>query len=510
MSKDKKPGGFLLDLNSLTETGKLSDGKALSTRKVIEAEPVNDLSVAEIRKLAWGKACSWTKSNMINANAANVAALLMQHPAWAGKLGYNLRAQSVEWIAAPELIKPFKQMPIGEVDESEWVQIQHWLAAAPIHMAARKDFIHDGILAGAKQNCFDPVINYFESLRGTWDGKPRIDEFGIRVLGAEDNIFTREAFRKLFTMALRRTYQPGCDARHMVVLEGVQGLGKTSCMQDLMPPQGQVAHGGRELLTEDCKIVLTTKGQRPWVVSLPAIEIDPKNSAERLRGSVFVEFGEMGMLTTKANEVAKAFISETADNYRPAYARKAASFPRSNVFYGTSNNSEWQRDRTGGDRYWPIFCHGVGGTHGKGAKRDFEYPKVHRDQIWAEALQVYFDTPSAKRDRLTQLEQPQATLIQREVVEERHIEAPWEELLDEFLHQRKTGTQGKQPFLSVEIRTHVTDTLPNVHDLDRRIASELKSRGFEKKGVRDPRWNDESRKAWVWPEIDQHETEGDS
>ena len=65
----------------------------------------------------------------------------------------------------------------------------------------------DAISLVAEINSFHPVQNYLTNLE--WDGTERIDTALIDILGAEDNIYTREAFRIMMVGAVKRIFQKG-------------------------------------------------------------------------------------------------------------------------------------------------------------------------------------------------------------------------------------------------------------------------------------------------------------
>jgi hypothetical protein len=72
------------------------------------------------------------------------------------------------------------------------------------------------------------------------------------------------------------------------------------------------------------------------------------------------------------------------DRFRPAYARKANTFPRRCVFFGTSNDAEFLRDTTGNRRFLPFD---IRDTPSKSVFTDLTQEVV--DQIWAEAKCLY-------------------------------------------------------------------------------------------------------------------------
>ena len=77
----------------------------------------------------------------------------------------------------------------------------------------------------------------------------------------------------------------------------------------------------------------------------------------------------------------KAFLSRTTERFRRPYGKNVEDFPRQCVFAGTSNKDEHFEDETGNRRFWPVWC----------TRADSAGVKDIRDQLWAEAYQMYCD-----------------------------------------------------------------------------------------------------------------------
>lgn len=74
-------------------------------------------------------------------------------------------------------------------------------------------------------------------------------------------------------------------------------------------------------------------------------------------------------------------MSRTEDIYREPYGRRTGVYPRRCVFFGTTNDSEFLRDRTGNRRFWPVDV----GLQ-EPTKNVFTQLEDEVDQIWAEAF----------------------------------------------------------------------------------------------------------------------------
>lgn len=217
-----------------------------------------------------------------------------------------------------------------------------------------KSKIDDAFIQEAERNAVHPVRDYLNGL--DWDGHPRLETLLIDYLGAEDTKYNRIVTRKFMAAAVARVMHPGIKFDFMLVTSGPQGIGKTSLPQRLA---GKWFSNSLENVTG-------------------------KDAYESLQGAWIIEMGEM-TATKKADiEAAKHFISKTEDNFRVAYGRHKSYFPRQCVFWGTSNDSEFLRDRTGNRRFWPVDV-GVN----KIEHRVWDMTEETREQIWAEAIANY-------------------------------------------------------------------------------------------------------------------------
>lgn len=214
------------------------------------------------------------------------------------------------------------------------------------------EIVADAVLLVAQKNTFDPVANYLQGLH--WDGIPRLDSLYIDYFGAEDCPYIRAVARKALAAAVARAMVPGTKFDTMTVMQGKQGIGKTTFFSRL----------GRDWFSNS---VGTFEG---------------KEAAELLRGVWIVEIGELEALSRSDVKLVKQFLSKTDDQYRAAYARHTEKHPRHCVFFGTTNNQEYLRDPTGNRRFWPVDT-GIK-EPSKNVFTDLTTEEV--DQIWAEAV----------------------------------------------------------------------------------------------------------------------------
>ena len=212
------------------------------------------------------------------------------------------------------------------------------------------------LLAIATERSYHPVRDYIESLPA-WDGVPRVDTLFIDYLGAADTAYTRAVARKMMVAAVARVYQPGIKFDSVVVLNGPQGMGKSSFFAKL---------GGK------------------WFSdSLTIGDMKDKTAPEKLQGQWILELGELAGLKKVDVETVKAFITRQDDKFRHSYGYSVEDHPRQCIIVGSTNNEDgFLRDITGNRRFWPVTCT-------KNSKyRPWQVADVV-EQLWAEAYMLY-------------------------------------------------------------------------------------------------------------------------
>ena len=217
-----------------------------------------------------------------------------------------------------------------------------------------KDKISDALGLCGNNHSYNEVKDYLNSLK--WDGISRLDTLFIDYLGAADNAYVKAVTRKAFAAAVARVLDPGCKYDTMPILTGPQGIGKSTLLNKM----------GRKWFTDSLK---TFEG---------------KEAAEIIQGVWIVEIGELAALNRAENERVKQFISQRIDRFRAAYGRHVQEYPRCCVFFGTSNNSEFLRDTTGGRRFWPVDAGIMAPT-----KNVFKDLDAEIDMLWAEAVMFW-------------------------------------------------------------------------------------------------------------------------
>lgn len=205
---------------------------------------------------------------------------------------------------------------------------------------------------------FHPIRDYLNGLPA-WDGVKRVETLFIKYLQADDTEYVRSVTRKTFAAAVARIYVPGIKFDSVPVLDGDQGIGKSTIVKDLVTP---------EYYSE----------------TLSLTDMDDKSGAEKLQGFWIIEIGELAGMKKADIEKVKAFLSTSDDKYRPSYGKVVESHPRQCIIIATVNGERgYLRDITGNRRFWIIK------VHQKKQKKTWNFDEHFRQQFWAEAKEIW-------------------------------------------------------------------------------------------------------------------------
>ena len=232
------------------------------------------------------------------------------------------------------------------------------LIQADYGLKSRQDFA-DALKNVSMRNKFHPVRELLDSL--TWDGKEHIRSLLPEYLGAEDSDYTYQVMRLWMLGAVSRVYKPGSKFDYTIILQGSQGIGKSTFLK-LMALDDSWFNDSLDSLDSD-KAVQSLTGS--WIIELAELK-----SLARTAGGV---------------ESVKRFLTATQDKYRIPYERRADTFYRQCVFAGTTNKDDFLQDETGNRRFL-IVQTGV-----KKPSKSLFVPEI-MDTIklaWAEAVHIW-------------------------------------------------------------------------------------------------------------------------
>jgi predicted P-loop ATPase len=200
-------------------------------------------------------------------------------------------------------------------------------------------------------NKYHPVREYLASLKD----QPKVNINNIPEIywGNKDELQNKLFFKKLIA-SVARVMNPGLKDDSLLILQGKQGLGKSTALKAL---------AGEDWFNDDLR------------------SLEDKDELAKLSRFWILELAEVDYLFGKKEiELFKRFLSATEDTFRPPYGRANIRTKRSCSFFASTNKSEFLADPTGDRRYWVVE---VGQNIDiKGLRRD-------RDLIWAAALDAY-------------------------------------------------------------------------------------------------------------------------
>lgn len=383
----------------------------------------------------WAAKLEYDKQGKVKDTLTNLAAILRNDPNLTA-ISYNIHRSGID-VRKDDKGKsniPWQQVKSGW-NESDLGAIQIYLER--VYGLYTPTKLRSILVAVAVERSYHPIRDYFAALP-EWDGVPRVDTMLIDYLGTADTIYTRAVGRKMMVAAVARIYEPGVKFDSVVVLNGPQGMGKSSFFAKL---------GGK------------------WFSdSLTIGDMRDKAAPEKLQGYWILELGELAGLKKVDVETVKSFITRQDDKFRHSYGYSVEDHPRQCIIVATTNNNDgFLRDITGNRRFWPVIC------TNDSAKRPWQVAEVV-PQLWAETLLLYkhgeklFLDPEVER----LAEQEQTAALESDVREgmiseylDRLLPSEWDRMDlaqrrgflrdDPFVGGSHTGTEKRMFVCAVEV-----------------------------------------------------------
>jgi predicted P-loop ATPase len=311
---------------------------------------------------------------------------LFAHVDWAGVLRFDTFRDRVVAVDPP--MKMDGESPSG-LSDNDVQLVRAWL-----EFHGKKLNVQDvraAIEAVARQRAFHPIQDWLQSL--PWDQTPRLDRVLPEYFQTADGPYERAIGPRWFISLVARVMTPGCQSDCTLILEGEQGIKKTSAFRGLM--------------------------HDPTWYAESSTGVDHKDFFENLRGVWLMGFDELDSLSKGSLTKVKTVLTATRDRYRKSYGHYADDYPRACGFCGSTNAEQYLNDPTGARRFWPVK-----------SLRPIDTARIvaDRDQIWAEAFARWragepwhVDTPELR------------ALCEAEQEARLEIDA-WEELIVRWLH----------------------------------------------------------------------------
>ena len=324
----------------------------------------------------WVSDLAITPRGKITACLPNLVLVLRNDARFAGAIGYNqfkqeaalvrpIRAKRLRVGTGP-LSDPSGD-PVGgraETTIRSVLEARAGKGARGYGLAVTDRDLRDAMSVVARDLPYHPVRDYLRAL--AWDRVPRLRRMWAAYFHAADTAYHGEVGYNWMVAAVLRVMEPGAKFDFVPILQGRQGIMKSSAAR---------------VLAGDA-----------WFGELSAISDDKRLLVEAMQGKWIIEIPDLVQFNKADNELLKAMFSARSDRVRLAWARSAEEYHRQCVFIGTTNQAEFLKDPTGNRRFWPV---GLGNR-----EVDIEALRRDRDQLWAEAFTEYLclrlDTPDGQ------------------------------------------------------------------------------------------------------------------
>ena len=286
----------------------------------------------------------------VKATAANADLIFTNDPVLDGLVGYDEFKQADVLLKSPPWCKSKRGDEWTDRDDDE---AQLYLRRNYTEFADERLY-RQSLTSYSHKHSFHVIREWLESLP-KWDGVKRAETVFIKFLRVDDTPFAREVTLNALTAAVARVYNPGCIYQYCPILHGKQGIGKSYLLEKL---------GGK-------------------FYGVLSDSLDDSHALDTIRAGWIFELKEL-TATRKADVSSiKSFVDTAVDTRRAPFARRATTFKRQCVLFGTTNDDSFLSDATGNRRFPIVQCKSERGDFVDGLTDEYVA------QIWAEVLQHY-------------------------------------------------------------------------------------------------------------------------
>lgn len=317
--------------------------------KLLLAEERRAAARAEFEESDWQTALELDKQGRIKDTLDNIV-LILRHDEGLQNVAFNCHRDGIDANGG----LPWEQIKSGWND-SDYAALKVYLSRNYGVYSPTKT--KDAVVAVAAERAYHPIRDYLNALPD-WDGVKRVETLLTDYFGAEDTGYTRAVIRKTMVAAVARVFRPGTKFDSVLILNGPQGIGKSTFFSKLAGD---------------------------WFSdSLTLTDMKDKSGPEKLQGYWILELGELAGMRKTDVETVKSFLSRVDDKYRASYGVNVENHPRQCVIVGSTNaETGFLRDITGNRRFWPVKVGGVS------PKKSWQLTGYEVEQIWAETLVLY-------------------------------------------------------------------------------------------------------------------------
>ena len=223
----------------------------------------------------------------------------------------------------------------------------------------KKEKLTSQLCAIADEYAFNPIEDFLRKAYAKWDGKSRFDELCATLVTDKRQEELKRMYIKKFmitAVALQLSDKP-ISSQGMFVLQGPQGIGKTTWFKKLVP----------EHLRDQ------------YFLEGKSLQLNNKVSIVECTSAWITELGEIASTFKKSDmDNLKAHITADKDRLRYPYGKSWQDRRRYVFYVGTVNEEQYLKDETGTRRFWTISVKDVNFNH-----------NINLEQLWGEIVHFW-------------------------------------------------------------------------------------------------------------------------
>jgi len=302
-------------------------------------------------------------------------------------------------------------------------------------IASRNYFI--SILESEFLPTTNPVKDWIDSLR--WDGEDHIAILASALHSIHEPNLVIEMLQQWLASVIA-SITINFIPQGMLILTGAQGIGKSTFLRHLCPPQI------RDYYSETM------------------IDLHNKDGLECLADNIIINVSELASFQRADYNTLKGFLTLSSVKYRKSYGHFASSRIRKASFCGDTNDDYFLSDPTGNRRFWVVKLDPAI------PKPIDDIPEYCGDQVWAQALALRDEILAGNRDFIAQMLAHAENFYQ-----EPDIASAFQDIFS----KPEEGDIGIEYLSATEILGEIHSINPGVKGSAISLGKEMKRMGFE-------------------------------
>ncbi len=268
---------------------------------------------------------------------------------------YNLRYNVVLGKIEFKPITADKYMPMTDFDENSIFRNLHknniCISISKLRSVLQSDFC----------KLYDPFLDYFNSLE-KWDEQTDYIDLLSSTVTTTDQKLWQACFKIWFVAVVASLMDPKVVNHTSIIFSGGQGIGKTTWMENLCPPElkGYMFSG--------------------------TINPNNKDTLSHLSECIFINMDELENMNKSEIGTLKQIITQSNIRLRRSYGHHNESLVRRASFMGSVNTSQFLNDTTGSRRFLCFEVTDIVYNHNVDIRKAFAQAYV----MWKNGFRHYF------------------------------------------------------------------------------------------------------------------------